>query len=37
MERTVVLERQLIQGKPAYSVVTAFGRKKAIGTQIGTY
>lgn len=33
---TVVLERQIINGQNIYSVITAFGRKSAKGTQIGT-
>ena len=34
---TVVLERQEIDGEIFYSVVTAFGRKNAKGTQIETF
>lgn len=33
---TVVLEKQDIEGKTVYSVVSAFGRKTGVGTQIGT-
>lgn len=34
---TVILERQQFQGEMVYSVVTAFGRKRPLGTQIGIY